>query len=178
MNDKREKLSILQTLTVSNLKEICEKNGLKGYAGTKKDLAKFIVDNLEISLEELKDIINIYLIDKLLGKIRDCRDHFLNKRVTIKNRDKNSSIVEVGGHRIIITNLGKENFSYMCDDKCADYLYQVKKGNAPFCKHYAAAIAQMIYENEINPEDRINYIEGPVLEELLEVIKVAYLKTQ
>jgi hypothetical protein len=170
MNDKREKLSNLQTLTVSNLKEICEKNGLKGYAGTKKDLAKFIVDNLEISLEELKDIINIYLIDKLLGKIRDCRDHFLNKRVTIKNRDKNSSIVEVGGHRIIITNLGKENFSYMCDDKCADYLYQVKKGNAPFCKHYAAAIAQMIYENEINPEDRINYIEGPVLEELLEVI--------
>ena len=49
MSDKREKLSILQTLTVSNLKEICEKNKLKGYSGTKKELAKFMVDNLEIS---------------------------------------------------------------------------------------------------------------------------------
>ena len=126
MGDKREKLSILQTLTVSNLKEIYEKNNLKRYSGTKKELAKFIVDNLEISLDELKNIINIYLVDKLLGKIRDCRDHFLNKRVTIRCRDKNSPIVEVGGHRVIINNLGKENFSYMCDDKCVNYLYQVR----------------------------------------------------
>lgn len=129
MSDKREKLSILQTLTVSNLKEICEKNNLKGYSGTKKELAKFMVDNLEISLEELKDICNIYRIDKLLGKIRDCRDHFLNKRVTIRCKDKISPIVDVGGHRVIINNLGKEDFSYMCDDKCADYLYQVKRGS-------------------------------------------------
>ena len=50
MSDKGEKLSILQTLTVSNLKEICEKNNLKGYSGTKKELAKFIVDNLEIPI--------------------------------------------------------------------------------------------------------------------------------
>jgi len=170
MSDKREKLSILQALTVSNLKEICEKNNLKGYSGTKKELAKFMVDNLEISLEELKDICNIYLIDKLLGKIRDCRDHFLNKRVTIRCRDKNSLIVDVGGHRVIINNLGKEDFSYMCDDKCADYLYQVKRGNTPFCKHYAAAIAQLIYEKEVSPKDKINYIEGKVLEELLAVV--------
>jgi len=170
MSDKREKLSILQTLTVSNLKEICEKNYLKGYSGTKKELAKFMVDNLEISLEELKNICNIYQIDKLLVKIRDGRDHFLNKRVTIRGRDKISPIVDVGGHRVIINNLGKENFSYLCDDKCADYLYQVKKGSTPFCKHYAAAIAQLIYEKEINPKDKINYIEGQVLEELLEVV--------
>jgi len=65
MSDKRGKLSILQTLAVSNLKEICEKNNLKGYSGTKKELAKFMVDNLEIPLEELKDICNIYLSDKL-----------------------------------------------------------------------------------------------------------------
>ena len=168
MSDKREKLSILQTLTVCNLKEICEKNYLKGYSGTKKELAKFMVDNLEISLEELKNICNIYQTDKLLVKIRDCRDHFLNKRVTIRCRDKISPIVDVGGHRVIINNLGKENFSYLCDDKCADYLYQVKKGS--FCKHYAAAIAQLIYEKEINPKDKINYIEGQVLEELLEVV--------
>jgi len=49
MSYKREKLSILQALTVSNLKEVCEKNNLKGYSGTKKELAKFMVDNLEIS---------------------------------------------------------------------------------------------------------------------------------
>ena len=153
MSDKREKLSILQTLTVNNLKEICEKNNLKGYSGTKKELAKFMVDNLEITLEELKDICNIYRIDKLLGKIRDGRDHFLNKRVTIRCRDKNSLIVDVGGHRVIINNLGKEDFSYMCDDKCADYLYQVKKGSTSFCKHYAAAIAQLIYEKEVSPKE-------------------------
>jgi hypothetical protein len=170
MSDKREKLSILQTLTVSNLKEICEKSNLKGYSGTKKELAKFMVDNLEISLEKLKDICNVYLIDKLLGKIRDCRDHFLNKRVTIRCRDKNSLIVDVGGHRVIINNLGKEDFSYMCDDKCADYLYQVKRGSTPFCKHYAAAIAQLIYEKEVSPKDKINYIEEQVLEELLQVV--------
>jgi len=155
MSEKREKLSILQTLTVSNLKEICEKNKLKGYSGTKKELAKFMVDNLEISLEKLKDICNVYLIDKLLGKIRDCRDHFLNKRVTIRCRDKISPIVDVGGHRVIINNLEKEDFSYLCDDKCADYLYQVKRGSTPFCKHYAAAIAQLIYEKEINPKDKM-----------------------
>jgi len=126
MIDKQEKLSILQTLTVCNLKEICEKNKLKGYSGTKKDLAKFMIDNLEVSLGELKEICNVYLIDKLLGKIRDGRDDFLNKRVTIGRRDESSLIVEVGGHRVIINNLGKEDFSYMCDDKCADYLYQVK----------------------------------------------------
>ena len=56
MSEKREKLSILQTLTVSNLKEICEKNKLKGYSRTKKELTKFMVDNLDISLEGLKDI--------------------------------------------------------------------------------------------------------------------------
>jgi len=56
VSDKREKLSILQILTVKNLKEICEKNSLKGYSGTKKELAKFMVDNLEISLEELKEM--------------------------------------------------------------------------------------------------------------------------
>jgi len=49
MSDKRKKLSILKTLTVKNLKEICEKNNLKGYSGTKKELAKFMVDNLEVS---------------------------------------------------------------------------------------------------------------------------------
>jgi len=49
MSDKRKKLSILQTLTVKNLKEIYEKNNLKRYSGTKKELAKFMVDNLEVS---------------------------------------------------------------------------------------------------------------------------------
>jgi len=33
MSDKREKLSILQSLTVCNLKEICEKNNLKEKTG-------------------------------------------------------------------------------------------------------------------------------------------------
>ena len=158
MEDKQQKLSLLTTLTVNNLKEICEKNKLKGYSGTKKELAKFIVNNLEISLSKLKNIVDIYQVDKLLSKIRDCCDYFLNKRVGIRAKKETSVVVDVGGHRVIINNLGKENFSYMCDDKCADYLYQVKKGKTLFCKHYPAAIAQLIYEGEINLKDKINYI--------------------
>jgi len=170
MKDRQERLSILKTLTIDNLKEICKKNNLKGYSGTKNELAKLIVNNLEISLEELKNIVDIYRIDKILSKIRDGQDYFLNKRVSIRSKDKISIIVDVGGHRVIINNLGKEDFSYICDDKCADYLYQVKKSKVPFCKHYAAAIAQLIYEKEVNPKDKINYIEGQVLEELLEIV--------
>ncbi|GAH97400.1 unnamed protein product, partial [marine sediment metagenome] len=37
-------------------------------------------------------------------------------------------------------------------------------------KHYAAAIAQLIYEKEVSPKDKINYMEGQVLEELLQVV--------
>jgi hypothetical protein len=37
VSDKREKLSILQTLTVNNLKEICEKNNRKGYQEQKSE---------------------------------------------------------------------------------------------------------------------------------------------
>jgi len=44
----------------------------------------------------------------------------------------------------------------------------VKRGSTPFCKHYAAAIAQLIYEKEVSPKDKINYIKGKVLEELLQ----------
>ena len=170
MEDKRQKLSLLTTLTVNNLKEICEKNKLKGYSGTKKELAKFIVNNLEVSLSKLKNIVDTYQADKLLSKVRDCCDHFLNKRVAISTKERTSVVVDVGGHRVIINNLGKNNFSYMCDDKCADYLYQVKKGKTPFCKHYPAAIAQLIYEKEISPKDKVNYIEGDVLEELLKIV--------
>jgi len=37
MSDKREKLSILQALTVCNLKEICEKNKLKDILAQKRN---------------------------------------------------------------------------------------------------------------------------------------------
>ncbi len=171
MEDKRQKLSLLTTLTVNNLKEICERNNLKGYSGTKKELAKFIVNNLEISLSELKNIVDIYQTDKLLSKVRDCCDYFMNKRVVISTKDKTLIIADVGGHKVRINNLGKKDFSYMCDDKCADYLYQVKKGRTPFCKHYPAAIAQLIYEKEISPpKDKINYIEEDVLKKLLGIV--------
>ena len=168
--DKRDKLSILKTCTVSNLKEICKKYNFKSSSGTKKELAQCIVDNLEISLEELKSVVDTYRTDKLLGKVRDGRDYFLNKRVAIRSKDQTSITVDVGGHRLIINSLGKEDFSYLCDDKCADYLYQVKKGRTSFCKHYAAAVAQLLYEKQISPKDKINHIDGEILEQLLEIV--------
>jgi len=58
-------------------------------------IAQRDLERAEKTLEELKDIINIYLVDKLLGKIRDGRDDFLNKRVAIRCRDESSLIVKV-----------------------------------------------------------------------------------
>ena len=112
MGEKSEKLSILKTLTVDNLREICKTKNLPRSSGAKKELAECIMDNLDISLDELSKIASSYQRDKLLGKIRDCRDHFLNKRVVIRSKDAACVIADVGGHTVIINNLCQENFSY------------------------------------------------------------------
>lgn len=170
MGKKSEKLSILKTLTVDNLREICKTKNLPRSSGAKKELAECIVDNLDICLDELRKIAKSYQTDKLLGKIRDSRDCFLNKRVVIRSKQADCIIADAGGHTVIINNLCQENFSYTCDDKCADYMYHVKKGRTPFCKHHAAVVAQLIYEGEISPKDQIPHIEGDVLRELLELV--------
>lgn len=170
MGERRQKLSILKTLTGDNLREICKRNDLARSSGTKKELVECIVDNLNLSLDEFRKVASTYQTDKLLGKIRDCRDYFLSKRVTIRSKTESSIIADVGGHTVIITNLGKEDFSYTCDDKCADYVYHVRKGRSPFCKHNAAVIAQLIYEGEVSPKDKMHHFEGETLKEVLELV--------
>jgi len=169
----KEKESLFKTLTSKELIEICKLNNLTGFSGLKHDqLAKFLSKNLDIPLPEVKKLVCKYQTDKLLCKVRDGADYFLHKRVEIKYKDEELIKAIVGDHSITINNLAKSDFSYLCDEKCHDYQYQVKKGRYPFCKHYAAVIAELIYSGDIDPKkSKINHIEGKVLEELLKIVE-------
>ncbi len=173
MSDKTERQSLLKTLTSADLKEICKQHNLKGFSGLKHNqLAKFAADNLEISLEETRSLVQRYLTDKLLHKVRDGAGHFLAKQVEIKYQDDDLIKAHVRDHAVTINKLGTPEFSYICDDKCHDYQYQVKKGRFPFCKHFPAVVAQLIFEEAIDPHEvAIEGIEGIVLEELLTVVE-------
>jgi hypothetical protein len=170
--DKKEKVALLKSLTSKSLKEICKRYELTGFSSLKqKELAKFIADNIDISEDELKTLCETFRQDKLLSKVRDCKDYFLTKQVEIKYTDSELTKGDVGGYSVVINNLGTEKFSYVCDEKCQDYMYQVSKGRYPFCKHYPAVIAELILREDINPKrQKINHIEGAVLDELLSLV--------
>jgi len=51
------------------------------------------------------------------------------------------------------------------------WLYQIKKGKYPFCKHYPAVIAELIYRGDIDPKVKPNYIPGRVYDALLEIVE-------
>lgn len=169
-----KKQSLLKQLSSSDLKEICKHKGLTGFSGLKHgELAKFVAKNLDLTLNDIQRLVKKYQTDRLLKKIRDCADHFLCKRVEIKYSDETLVKAVVGGHSVIINNLGKKDFSYICDDACHDYQYQVKYGKAPFCKHYPAAAAELIYQGAVDPENvKISHIEGLVLDELLKLVEI------
>jgi hypothetical protein len=173
MSEASEKRALLKSLTASDLKEICKHYNLCGYSSLKQhELASFLAKNLPLSFEEVEKLVDRYKSDKLIAKVRDSADYFLNKRVEIKYQDEGLIRASVGGYSVAIFNLGKENFSYICDDKCNDYLYQVKKGRYPFCKHYPAVIAELIFSDRFSPEKQpLNHIEGVVLEKLLQLVK-------
>ena len=165
---------LLKSLTIKELKEICKLHDLKGYSKFKQnELARFIADNLDLPQGKIEDIVNRLWDDKLLSKVKDAEDHFLRNTVEIDYFDDDLVKAHVGRYEIKIINLGKDDFSYYCDDGCADYLYQVRKNNKyPFCKHYPAVIAELIYKGNLDVKKTPpNYISGKVLDSLYDMIE-------
>ncbi len=145
------KYSLLKSLTAEQLREI----------------AKMLAEQLPLSMDEISDLVERFKADKLLGKIRDAREHFLAGRVEIEHFSREMILAKVAGYTVSIENLGTADFAYRCDEKCRDWLYQVSKGRYPFCKHYAAVIAQLVYGGLVESSpSAINHFSEPLLSEL------------
>jgi len=167
----KKKITLLKKLTKNEMIEICKNHGIKGYSGLNQaKLAEHIAKNCDLSVEELENIVNSFYQHKLIAKVNDARDHFLLKKVKIEHFDDDVVIADVSGYRVKISNLGRDDFSYSCDEKCADYTYQVKKGRYPFCKHYPAVLAELIYQGLVDPS-KLNYVTGKVLDSLLAIVE-------
>ena len=167
----KKKVALLKKLPKNDLVEICKNHGIKGYSGlSQAKLAEHIAKSCDLSLEELEDLVNSFIEHKLIGKVNDARDHFLLKKVSIEHFSEDMIIADVSGYRIKISNLGRDDFSYSCDEKCADYVYQVKKGRYPFCKHYPAVLAEVVYQGLVEPGS-LNHITGKVLDALLNLVE-------
>lgn len=168
----QEKYDQLKTLTKKELSEICKNNNIKGYSKYKqKELAQYLAKNLDLNTDKVGELVNSYWEDKLVSKIKDAEDYILRKDVVIESCDNDFIKANAGRYEVKIYNLGQEGFKYICEGGCNDYNYQVKKGKYPFCKHYPAVIAQLIYECKLDVEKTPpNYISGVVFESLNEII--------
>ncbi|MCE7700195.1 MAG: Rho termination factor N-terminal domain-containing protein [Methanobacterium paludis] len=164
---------MLKTITMKELKEICKVNGLKGYSKYKQnELIKFAAENLKISLPKLKTTVEELSEQRLVSKIKDSEDYVLRKVVNIESYDKDLITATVGSHKLKLYNFGTEDFSYLCDGKCPEYIYRVKQGKSPFCKHYPAVIAELIYEEKLDPTvTQPNFISGKRLEAVQEIVE-------
>jgi hypothetical protein len=168
-----ERKDLLKQLTSRELKELAKLHQIELPKGAKKSmLVTTLAKNLDLPIEELKSIRSEYVEDKLMSKIKNAEDYFLTDQVKVTHFEEGFAKGVVGNHEVKIFNLGTPEFSYNCDDKCNDYLYQVKKGRSTFCKHYPALIAELIFEGHISPsEQEINLIEGRVRDTLLESVR-------
>lgn len=168
-----EKQDLLKTITMKELKEICKVNGLKGYSKYKhNELIKFAAENLKISLPKLKATVEELSEQRLVSKIKDSEDYVLRKVVNIESYDDELITATVGNHKLKLYNFGTEDFSYLCDGKCPEYIYRVKHGRSPFCKHYPAVIAELIYEEKLDPTlTQPNFISGQRLEAVHEIVE-------
>lgn len=169
----QEKFDSLKSLTKKDSSEICKNNGLRGYSKFKqKDLARFMAKNLDLTTEEVEDLVGSYWEDKLVSKIKDAEDYILRKDVFIENFDNDLIKAKVGQYDLTIYNLGEKNFKYICDGGCNDFNYQVKNDKYPFCKHYPAVIAELIYEGKLDVlKIAPNYISGVTLKALNDIVE-------
>jgi hypothetical protein len=164
--------SLLKSLTVAELGELAGRHNLSPPAGKKAKLVAFLAEELPLSDAELEEIVGGYTADKLIGKIRDARDYFLTRQVSVEHVDKDLMHLRVAGYNVSINHLGTDLFAYQCDQRCNDWMYQVRKGRYPFCKHYAAAIAELIYQGHVEPDvEAVNLFSRPLLNELMELVE-------
>ena len=169
----QEKYLELKGLNIKELKEICRNHDLRGYSSLKHDnLAKFTADNLDLSTTEVNDLVNTYWENKLVSKIKDAEDYILRKDVEIIGYQNDLIKAKAGKYKITIYNLGKKKFKYRCEGGCNDFDYNVKKHKYPFCKHYTAVIAELIYNGKLDPKKTLtSHISGKSLTILHEIIK-------
>jgi hypothetical protein len=167
------KYSILKNLTKNELREICERYGIKGYSNLKqKELAKFVSKNLKIPIEEIEALARRFSEDKLLCKINDAKDYFLTKQVQIDHFSDELIKARVKGYDVIIKNFGAgSGFSYTCDERCYDYKYQVKSGRSLFCKHYPAVIMELLLQGKISSGVNIPCFSDRLSGALLEIVE-------
>lgn len=164
--------SLLKSLTVAQLKELARRHDLSLPAGKKAKRVAFLAKELPLSDAELETIVEGYKADKLIGKIRDARDYFLTRQVNVEHVGDDLMQLRVAGYSVTINHLGTDLFAYQCDQRCNDWLYQVRGGRYPFCKHYAAAIAELIYQGHVEPDAQaINHFSRPLLNELMELVE-------
>ncbi|MGP8024400.1 MAG: hypothetical protein ACLQG5_04295 [Methanobacterium sp.] len=169
----QEKFDSLKSLTKKDLSEICKSNGLKGYSKFKqKDLARFVAENLDLAPDKVIELVNCFWEDKMVSKIKDAEDYILRKDVLILNSDNELIQAKVGKYDVMIYNLGEKNFKYICEGGCNDFNYQVKNDKYPFCKHYPAVIAELIYEGKLDVvKTAPNHISGVTLNALNDIIE-------
>jgi len=167
------KQDLLKTITSKDIIEICKNNGLKGYSQlNREDLIKFAADNLSLSTPQIQALVNQLQEAKLITKVKDSEDFLLRKVVNIESCDDELVMATVDSLKVKIYNLGKEDFSYFCDGKCKDYIYRVKQGYSPYCKHYSAVIGELIYQEKIDLDNtQPNHISGKKLEALIEILE-------
>ena len=109
MSSKKQEL--LKTLTMKELKEVCKSNGLKGYSQYKRDeLAKFVAENTNLSIQQIENLVNKLQEDKLATKVKDSEDFVLRKAVKIESNDPELIIASVDSLKLKIYNLGTPNF--------------------------------------------------------------------
>ena len=163
---------LLKSLTVAQLKELARRYDLSLPSGKKAERSAFLAEELPLSDTELEAIVNGYKADKLIGKIRDARDYFLTRQVSVEHVGDDAMNLRVAGYNVSINHLGTDLFAYQCDKRCKDWMYQVRSGRYPFCKHYAAAIAELVYQDHLEPDhEAINHFSRPLLNELMELVE-------
>ncbi|RME46087.1 MAG: hypothetical protein D6791_09155 [Chloroflexi bacterium] len=167
------RLSLLKSLTHSELKEVAQRYGVTLPTGLKKAAAaKHLAEHLPLSDAEVQALVEEYRFSKLVQKIRDAQDYFLTRQVTIDHAGHGLIQARVAGYTVVITHLGDELFSYQCDSRCNDWQYQVKGGRYPFCKHYPAVIAELIFAGHVDPKtDDLNYFTPALVDELMALVE-------
>lgn len=168
----KTKHDLLKKLTMKELKEICKNNGLKGYSQYKaNEMVKFASSNLNLSTKQIESMVNKLQEDKLTTKVKDSEDFVLRKAVNIESNNPELILATVDSLKVKIHNLGTPEFSYFCDGKCKDYIYRVRSGQSPFCKHYPAVIAELILQGKLDPAlTKPNHISGKSMDALNDIL--------
>jgi len=77
--------SLLKSLGVAQLKELAGRHDLSLPSGKKSERVAFLAEKLSLSDAELEAVVRSYQADKLIGKIRDARDYFLTRQVSVEH---------------------------------------------------------------------------------------------